>query len=553
MVSFKSFGIRAIENRRFSANNLYSSMRRLSTGNRLNRPGDAPADYGLSEKLRMHIRRNDVAKSNVGNMIDMINTSDEWLQVSHDILKRMSEISISSIDDSKIQADRDKLNAEFGQLKEELTRISGQARYNGVQITGADQVLTYDNDKETFLLSQLDGSETYTLSKKILGGVKTNNNEDFLFDATKDYTLSGDGTAIYYVDENNHMVKYNIEENTLERDSADAEEKSFDTDEKGEMWYVTETSTGSGVYKLRQQDISNWAQDTSTIDDTSITDIASKEFKVYQDRVYYLNTGGDIVSRNLQYLEDVRIELDDTEFTLNTTDGQFAISEQGLYVADVTAPGDVRIINMETNEADAFSTGATTVDGLSFNADSTTVAFNDTTEKAIYTMVVQPGSEPRFKVLEKIHVSGGSLGYSGLSLNGASHRLNFRAHNGPEAVQEAFVRAGDVRLFTLGITRASVGTVLEAKDALARTKEAMETVGLHRARLGAAAQRFGFNHAGLQSNSDNISMAESRIRETDMAEEIAKMTNEQVIFEGTHSLILKANSLTQSALQLLSR
>ena len=59
--------------------------------------------------------------------------------------------------------DREALNAEYLQLKDEVSRIAKDAKYNGVQIASREQIMTYDQDLETFVLSQSNGDEKYPL------------------------------------------------------------------------------------------------------------------------------------------------------------------------------------------------------------------------------------------------------------------------------------------------------------------------------------------------------------------------------------------------------
>lgn len=552
MVQVASLAFPVIKNHQRAGNRLFKSMRRLSSGQRITQPGDAPADYGVSQNLRFQIKNATIARRNVENINDLLRTTDSWLQVGSDILKRMSELAVGAIDGSKSDEDRDKLNKEYLQLKTELSRISQDARFNGVQIAGRDQLLTYDNDRETFLFSQMDGKESYPLSVKVLSGLSSENNKDFLFNASKDFTLSKDGRSIYYVDSNNNLSRYNIEEGTLERDTTDSESKEMDVDDEGRLWYATETSTGSGVYSLRQHDLDSWSIDTRIVGTTDITDMADTVFSVYRNRVYYRQaTTNNIISRDVLNLSDVKVELDSASFNLNTTAGQYTISEQGLYVLDVPTAGEIRMINMETKLDDQFATGASNISDMKISVDSNVVLFNDTTEKAIYSLEVEEGNQPRFSSIKKIHNASGSNGFSGVSLDGGSHRGRFRVHNGPHPLQDAFFQGADLRITALGVTRTSVGTLEDAASALAELKEAREIVQNQRAIVGAAENRFGFSYEALVRYADNIAMADSRIRDVDMPEEISKMANERVVYEGANSLIVQANDLVRVALRLL--
>lgn len=553
MVQATTLAFPILANYKKSSNSLFSSMRRLSSGQRINRPGDAPSDFGISENFRRQIRNTGIATRNVSNMNDMLRSTDAWLQVGNDILKRMGELGVSAVDGSKTDDDRSKLNEEFLQLKREMSRLSRDAQYNSVQIAGRDQMLTYDLDQETFFLSQLDGNENYPLPVKVLSGVKSVNNQDFLFDSTKPFTLSGDGRSIYYADSNNNLTRYNIEEGTLDRDTADTNSKGLDIDEQGRLWYASETGAGTGIYNLKIQDLDGWVQDTTTLPNNSITDMAGPEFSVYNDRVYYRQTTtNNIVSRDVRNTSDVLIELASAQFPLTTTTGQFVIGEQGRYVADVPTAGSIRIINIDSEEVDTFATGSTTITDLAISADGNLMSYVDTTDKSIFTLDLDTvGDIPKFQSIKRVHRASGTLGFRGLSLDGDSHRGHFRTHNGPNALQTAFYQGADLRLHDLGISRANVSSIEDATAALKLVTEAREIVNEQRAVLGAAESRFGFTYSSLIDYNNNIMQADSRLRDVDMASEVSKMSQEQVMYQATNSLLIQANQLTQSALRLL--
>lgn len=553
MVHVRSSAFPVLENYRLSANSLFKSMRRLSTGSRINRPGDSPAEYGIVENLKLEISGTFIARRNVENANDLIRSSDDWLQAGNDILKRMGELATGAIDGSKVGNDKEKLNKEYSQLKTELSRLSREAKFNSVQIGGRDQMLTYDLDGETFYFSQLNGEESYPLPVKFLSGLESSNQKDFLFDSSKDFTLSSDGRSICYADSNNNLCRYQIEEGSLERDSSDGEEKKLEFDELGRLWYATETSAGSGVYSVRQQDLDSWMQDVRVLSDTSITDLASPEFKIYDNRVYYIQSGtGNYVSRNLLNVNEINVEMLADEFNVNTTEGEFAISEQGRYIVDQPSTGDIRIINVETKLVDIFSTGASSVTDLSISVDSNLIAFNDLTDKSIYTLEVVEGEQPRFKNFQKVYPAQGDKGYSGISLDGGSHRGRFKVHNGPDPMQETVFHGADMRMHSLGISRTNILTEKDAIKALKNITRARERINNQRAVLGAAESRFNFSREGLETYENNLSMTQSRLEEVDMPMEVSRMTNEKIKYEAANSLIVQINRLTQVTLRLLT-
>lgn len=533
---------------------LYASMQRLSTGTRLNRPGDAPADFSIASALRQQITNTQESYRNIEKAQSMINTADSWLQEVQNMLSRMSELAIASADASKSNGDRANLQLEFSQLQEEISRIGRDARYNGIQVAGRDQILSYDQDKETFVFSQIDGSEAYSLDQTILSGVKSKNGIDFNFDPSNDYVMSQDGKSIYYVDSNNGLNKYNIETNEIARDSNDTEAKGMEVDENGRLWVATETTTGSGVYTLYQQDTNTWGADTTLISAGDIADMASTEMSFYENRVYYMNTSGNIVSRSLQNIADVKVELDGSQFAFNTTDGKFAISEDGQYLVDTTAANTIRVTNMTTNKSTSIDVdSAITVDQVKFSVDNREVVFTDSAGSALYRVPMKAGDKPTLSGYEVLRNASGGTGFAGFSVDGGSHAANFHIHSGPDHSQWTFVTAADVRLNTLGLTRLKITGINEAQEAVATIAEAIDRVSVQRSMLGAEASRLSHTYDAMRSYEQNISDAESIISDTDMASESAEMARWQVQQEAAMAMIAQSNTSSQRVLSLLNR
>jgi len=432
-------------------------------------------------------------------------------------------------------------------------RIARQSKYNGLQVVGRDQLVTYDQDKETFVFAQLDGSETYSMPVKVLSGLQSQNNQDFLYDPSNGFTQSYDGSYLFYADSNNNLVKYDIENGTLFRDVADTADKAFDVDETGRLWSAAETAPGSGVYQLKQQDVTSWEQDTTLVADGDIADMASKEFRIYQDRVYYVNTAGDMVSRGLNAHNDLQVEYSATiDGAFSTTEGQFAISQDGLFAADMPAAGVVRVINTETKLAQSFALPSNiTVDQLQFSSDGQELMYIDTQENAIHRIEMTAGDQPQMYQDIKVKSPSGATGFTGLSVDGGSHRSIFRVHNGPDAVQESFITTGDVRLVTLGLSRAHIDTLEEAGDALKAVQNAIDTVSVQRARLGAEAARIDKTYDALVLYNDSIEQAEAQISDTDIAKESSEMMALQVRHETALAMMAQANQQPSTVLRLL--
>jgi flagellin len=111
----------------------------------------------------------------------------------------------------------------------------------------------------------------------------------------------------------------------------------------------------------------------------------------------------------------------------------------------------------------------------------------------------------------------------------------------------------DVTAGTLGVSSSqmSLATATGAQSALGILDTALDTVTAARASLGAVGNRLNSAMSTIQIASENLSAANSRIRDVDIAEETAKMTRANVLMQAGVSVLSQANQAPQVALKLL--
>jgi flagellin len=109
-------------------------MTQLSTGVRINRAADDPANLSISEQLRSQIRGSQVVTRNAQDASSMLQIADGAMNEVADILQRMRELSIQAANDSFTAGDRSFMDSEFQGLKHELDRIATETQYNGLEL-----------------------------------------------------------------------------------------------------------------------------------------------------------------------------------------------------------------------------------------------------------------------------------------------------------------------------------------------------------------------------------------------------------------------------------
>lgn len=97
----------------------------------------------------------------------------------------------------------------------------------------------------------------------------------------------------------------------------------------------------------------------------------------------------------------------------------------------------------------------------------------------------------------------------------------------------------------------SISTVTGANSAIDTIDAALQSINSSRAALGAMQNRFAMTITNLQTTSENLSAAKSRIADTDFAAETASLTRSQILQQAGTAMLAQANSMPQNVLTLL--
>lgn len=122
---------------------------------------------------------------------------------------------------------------------------------------------------------------------------------------------------------------------------------------------------------------------------------------------------------------------------------------------------------------------------------------------------------------------GNTFGLTGVNLNGASYS-----------------NAYDPTVSNIGNSAAAASSVITVQDAINR-------ISVDRSTLGALQQRLNFTNEQLVVTKENLSAANSRIADTDVAQEATEYARGQILVQSGTTMLAQANSLPQAALRLL--
>jgi flagellin len=113
---------------------LSQTMAQLSTGSRINSAADDAAGIAISNQLSTQARSLNVAVRNTNDGISMMQTADSAAGGIQEILFRLKELAVQSINDTNSDDERTTLNAEFAQLETQITNTVANTTWNGMKL-----------------------------------------------------------------------------------------------------------------------------------------------------------------------------------------------------------------------------------------------------------------------------------------------------------------------------------------------------------------------------------------------------------------------------------
>lgn len=139
-------------------------------------------------------------------------------------------------------------------------------------------------------------------------------------------------------------------------------------------------------------------------------------------------------------------------------------------------------------------------------------------------------------------------------LDGTGSELTFQVGVGADSADDHIAfRPGAVnaRVDALGITHANVHSKYQAQESLGKLDRAIDKVSQSRSILGSIQQRLLTSSNNLGIYTENMAQANSRIRDTDFAEETAKQARNSIIQQAGTAVQVQANTSGQNALKLV--
>lgn len=144
-----------------------------------------------------------------------------------------------------------------------------------------------------------------------------------------------------------------------------------------------------------------------------------------------------------------------------------------------------------------------------------------------------------------------STNFNGITLMGGPNGATITLQIGEKPTDQLILNIASMGVTALGIQAASVGTAGGASNAISALKGAINVVSAQRGKLGAAQNRLEHTINNLSVTTENMTAAESRIRDVDVAKEMMSYTKNNILVQSAQAMLAQANQTPQGVLQLL--
>lgn len=582
-----------------STQKIRKSTEKLSSGYRINRAADDAAGLAISEKMRGQIRGLDRGTENVEDGISLVQTADGALAEVSDMLHRIKELSVQAANDTNTKEDREDIQLEINEIIHEVDRIGNTTEFNTIPLfkggKTVQSVVPVDEESnplrdipfEAFTLSGFEvGNTPFTASSRgselgLCAVVKDDtspmngNATNLIYNAgstsssalqlkykdnsnveiTKDVRLESCSISDYTLDNSTETIsrKFTYEDSTdginITIKQSIQVDNSGDTEKKYKISYDITNNSGKDVKTnfMFHADTAYGGRHDG--------DLAERYYvnggKLEKTSIYAQTNSSLVSGSNSSYLynsipKDFSIFCEDEELALAFSEkitfhdtskpslvsfGQYASIRSWTYYGNGL---NYRLGNNAIGEDLGFSLvwekDLSNSNSFTCSFDYGIVAREEDENLHDVPFARKPASEIKYKYENE-------------------QRLWIQA--GANSGQGMWLRIDQMNAGVLGIRDIDVTTHDSAVEALDTVDDALKKLTFNRSKIGAQQNRLEHAVLSNENTSENLQASESRIRDVDMATEMAEYSRYNILQQAGESVLAQANQITQGALSLL--
>ena len=494
-----------------------TSMKRLSTGLRVNKAADDAAGLAISEKLKSQINGLNQASRNAKDAISLVQTAEGALGEVGNMLQRIRTLALQSVNDVNGVNERASLQKEVSQLQTEITRLALASEFNGQKL--------------------LDGSFQ---SKRFQVGANSG----------QEIALSIGGVDASKIGLNRIVSRAGAASTGIGSAQGPA-------------------ATAVGLTNGVTAQVLTITGPASTGTPSTATITANMTARQIADQVNLVNgeTGVIAKARTVASLQmAAATDVGNVSFTLGgdvNGGGLGEVTTIGALISDTSdLTGIVQAINDRSSVTGiTATTGVTKAEILLIAEDGRDIVIEGFQIAGLATAALNvqgkagaPNAGPDFGVGLQDAGAPASLtggndstrigGFIQLQSSGGVNVVSNDAGNSVLASQNENSQL-------IAVNTINLGSADGASAAIDVLDNAIQQVNDLRATLGALQNRLQSTVANLGSSSENLQISNSRIRDADVAMESAELARAQVLMQAGISVMAQANQQPQMALKLL--
>lgn len=533
------------------------STEKLASGYRINRAADDAAGLAISEKMRKQVRGLTKAAANAEDGISCVQTAEGALAEVQDMLQRMNELCVQAANGTNSETDRQYIQDEIDQLISEIDRVAETTKFNETFLLKGDQTGAYTtayitNYSTTYTRNDIAGlanPTSYCMNYTGKSNIYVVDNK--IFDTGSNIALGSNtiGTG-------KDMTKFlRAEDRSLTTASTNRGDARLNTASyvafiNIELNSALAKGTGGVVPETPGYDLAT--------DGTSSIVKANRELFVYNtenNTVTRLPAGSDMT----EYLDDDR-SMDDKYRLLGVLDskdgtGDDVQTQLGItqfYWTDSYLEIDQSMQKLYNADGKEIS-GIALNDYFDDNGNYKGGLFKTqqaTSRDEIFTTTLQSHATNPTTIGQYITQSSMQI----------AEALTFNLHVGAQSDHKNKITASIETLNAAGLgvnklASYNIGIVDKtgnnATDAIDVVSNALTLLSKQRAAMGAVQNRLEHTVNNLENIVENTTAAESAIRDTDMAEEMVKYANANILQQAGQSMLAQANQSNEGVLSLL--
>ncbi|MCR5011152.1 MAG: hypothetical protein K6A72_02310 [Lachnospiraceae bacterium] len=512
------------------------SAEKLSSGYRINRSADDAAGLAISEKMRRQVRGLTQGTRNAQDGISMCQIADGALAEVHEMLGRITQLSVQSANDTNNTEDRQAIQQEVNQLLKEIDRVSDTTTFN-------EQKIFSDNERNGYQLEQAVSSSD--ARQALL-------NRTFPVRSTPYLTAEGNIISSDLYNEtmatlSNYVIGYDTW-NKIENSGYKYDGKNgMGTKALQDLAIsVFENCKFIPPYRGDKDDYLNAIDDAiSYLQMYSQAEVGRSSDVSVMSAYKCSNTADNIMANWLHsngniYVDDPGRMMLDVCGVLNwrSCDGNVQGSD-----ADMICDAMIHLHTLKDKIADEKLTEIIGTDE-NFQTGYMYLLPNWSNGNHLYGITGDMGEDKAYEVFNYLCQPAADEDLSLLP-------KSFYIQSGVEAGDGIYLTFGRMDTNILGINELDVSTGSGASNAIDRSKKAIGNLNKIRSDIGAQQNRLEHTIKHQNNTIENTQRAESQIRDTDMATEMMEFSALDIIQQSGQTVLAQANQTHQGVLSLL--